>query len=152
MITSIEFVEFDLSFLEKSFKWLSDPNIQYLTMTPNFTKETQLKWFNSLTYRINYKIWGVKYNNIPIGACGLKNIMSGKGEYWGYIGDREYWGKGIGMEMISYVEDHARTLFLIYIYLHVLVDNLRAQKLYTKMGYQTNEKIDDKVIIMMKEL
>ena len=69
---SLEFVEFDRNFLESSWKWLTDDEIRILTGTPFMTKRQQEDWFLLLPFQVDYYIWGVKYNGIPIGACGIK--------------------------------------------------------------------------------
>ena len=91
----IKFVEYNEIFLEKSWEWLNNKEIKYLTCTPDFTKEQQKKWFLSLKDKKDYFIKGVLYNDTPIGVVGLKNITNTNGEYWGYIGEKEYWNKGI---------------------------------------------------------
>ena len=91
----IEFVKYNETFLEKSWEWLNDKEIKYLTFTPDFTREQQKEWFLSLKDKKDYFIKGVLYNDIPIGVVGLKNITDINGEYWGYIGEKEYCNKGI---------------------------------------------------------
>lgn len=45
---TLEFREYDRATLECSYSWLNDPEIKFLTMTPDFTKESQENWFVSL--------------------------------------------------------------------------------------------------------
>lgn len=116
---SLEFVEFDRNFLESSWKWLTDDEIRILTGTPFMTKRQQEDWFLLLPFQVDYYIWGVKYNGIPIGACGIKHKTFDKGEYWGYIGEKKYWGRGIGKKMLQYIEQRARIMNLTTLYLHV---------------------------------
>lgn len=94
MSCKVSLCEFDYDFLKRSWKWLNDPYINYYSATGPITRKGQLEWFNSLQERSDYVIWGVKYQNIPIGACGLKNIKEGQAEYWGYIGKKELYGGG----------------------------------------------------------
>lgn len=148
---SVELVEYDRIFLDISWKWINDPEIRILISSPEITKEQQLEWFNNLKNLNNYYIWGVKINNIPAGVCGIKNIKDLKGEYWGYIGNKDFWGKGFGKEIMILVENEAKRLGLISLWLKVNDDNYRAIKLYEKMNYKIQKK-DNKVIIMDKEL
>ncbi|EKO3750233.1 hypothetical protein P0F16_002868 [Vibrio metschnikovii] len=60
-------------YLDKSWDWLTDPEIKKMTNTPDFTREEQELFFLSLP-RENYKIWGLKYDDLEIGVVGLKNI------------------------------------------------------------------------------
>ena len=147
----IQFPEFDRVFLTWSYKWLSDSTIKYLTQTPDITKENQEKWFASLPDKNDYYIRGIAVDNKPIGACGLKHITSEAGEYWGYIGEKDYWGKGIGGRMLAFIEEYAKSLGLKQIYLHVLHDNERAMRLYVKNGYEAVPEAAN-MIKMIKQL
>ena len=133
----IKFVKYTRIFLEKSSGWLNDNEIKKLTMTPKFSQKVQSEWFENLENRTDYYIWGIEYNNIPIGAVGLKHIdyESAEAEYFGYIGEKELWGKGIGKSMMLYIQNRAEMLGIKMIYLRVADYNLRAINLYKKMGY-----------------
>lgn len=147
----ITFVEFDSIFLEKSYVWLHNPLIKTLTMTPDFTQNSQKLWYKKIKDSTNYLIWGIKANAEMIGACGLKNINQKTGEYWGYIGENSYWGLGIGKEMVKFTERQAKSLKLESVYLRVSVNNARAIGLYHRMGYKDTKSID-KIIFMEKKL
>jgi len=139
---NVELVPYTEEFLDLSWIWLNDPEIKSLTNTPSFTKEEQISWFNSLPKRKDYKIWGIKLNGTPIGVCGLKNITDIDCEYWGYIGDKKHWGKGIGSKVMELLIEYAKDKNLQSIWLTVLEKNLRAIKLYEKYGFlfETQEK------------
>lgn len=143
----IKFVEYNEIFLEKSWEWLNDKEIKFLTCTPDFTKEQQKKWFLSLKDKKDYFIKGVLYNDTPIGVVGLKNITNTDGEYWGYIGEKEYWNKGIGKDLINYISHYSCILNLKEIYLKVIKDNIRAIKLYQKMNFK--EFLEENNLIYM---
>lgn len=130
----IQLVDFSEKFLELSFLWLSDSEINRLTNTGLITRESQKKWFASLSNRIDYKVWGVCYDEIPIGVCGLKHIQQNCAEYFGYIGDKSKWG-GTGTVMMQCVEQKALELGIDRLILRVLSINNRAIALYKKMGY-----------------
>jgi RimJ/RimL family protein N-acetyltransferase len=90
----------------------------------------------NLFNRKDYYIRGIQYNGIPIGAVGIKKIFNDSGEYWGYIGEKEYWGKGIGKLMLMQMVKDARTIFsLKNLYLKVLHVNERAIGLYKSLGF-----------------
>lgn len=131
----LEFVKYDKNFLVKSWDWLNDKEIKEMTATPDFTRSEQLIWFKQLEYKNNYYIRGIKYNNVEIGVVGLKNIENSIGEYWGYIGEKEYWGKKIGEKMLEYIEAYSKKINLEKIYLKVLKNNSRANNLYRKKGF-----------------
>ena len=147
----VDLVDYDRSFLDASFKWLADEEIKFLTNTPSFSKDVQEQWFLSLSEKEDYYIRGILADGIPIGAWGLKHITNVDGEYWGYIGEKEYWGKGIGKQMMSFIESHARLLQLKQIYLLVIPENIRAIRLYNNKGYRKIEEFNG-MIKMCKQL
>src|SRR5262249_2264098 len=129
------FAGFDERFLEKSWEWLRDPELKSLTMTPDFTREEQREWFSTLPGRTDYLIWGLSCEGTAIGAAGVKNITKASAEYWGYIAERQFWGTGLGREMMSFVIGHARKLGLGELHLKVHQENVRAIQLYSKVGF-----------------
>ena len=135
---NIQFVEFDRNFLDLSYKWLSDSEIREQTGTPFFSREDQEKWFLSLQTRSDYYVWGVLADNFPIGVVGIKKINYSEkhGEYFGYLGEKNYIGQGIGKIMIDYIKKIAMNFGLRELRLHVFSDNIRALKLYEKKGFK----------------
>ena len=147
----LEFCKYDESFLEMSWQWLTDPEIKRLTMTPDFTREDQARWFARLSTVTDYLIWGLKSGDTPIGAMGLKKLTLVDAEYWGYIGDRRFWGGGFGQCLIRFALEQARRLNLTSIYLRVHRENDRAARLYEKLGF-TLEREDGDVRIMRRNV
>ena len=148
----LELVEYDRIFFEKSREWLSDEVMNYMTDTGELPKESErIRWFESIPSREDYLIWGVMIGDTPIGACGLKNIKGNRAEYWGYIGEKNYWGKGWGNQMMLLLESKAAAKNLNVLYLKVLKDNERAISLYVKRGF-VKDNDDSHYCYMHKEL
>ncbi|ELH8888564.1 GNAT family N-acetyltransferase [Vibrio cholerae] len=139
----IKFVEYNEHFLIKSWEWLNDPEIKKLTLTPDFTKEQQKTFFKNIPQRTNFKIWGVKYGDESIGVVGLKNITSYDAEYFGYIGEKNYWSMGIFKFFFYHVINECKILQLSKLYLHVDPFNERAVKAYLKSGFYEVNKLND---------
>lgn len=149
---AVQLVPFDQAFLERSWNWLQDPEIKRLTLTPDFTREEQQRFFDGLPSRSDYRIWGVVLaGGELIGAAGLKNVTRGSAEYWGYIGEKQWWGKGLGGEMLTAVEAEARKLGLPQLVLRVVTDNVRAVRAYEKSGFQV-ARDEAGVLTMSKSL
>jgi RimJ/RimL family protein N-acetyltransferase len=148
----IIFVDFDNQFLQASTKWLQDEEIRVLINAPKFDPLAQSIWFESLKDKADYFIWGMKYNGEMIGVVGLKNITEHKGEYWGYIGERKYWGMGLGKAMVSFIEEKSIELDINLISLKVSTENMRAISLYKNVGFIYMNNIDENFIFMQKEL
>lgn len=128
-------VSFNREFLKLSTRWLKNPELKRLTMTPDFTDEEQDVFFRSIPNRNDYIIYGVIFVSTPIGAFGLKNIKNESAEYWGYIGEKQFWGKGIGNWMLSVATKEALLRDINKIWLKVSSTNSRAISLYEKNGF-----------------
>lgn len=135
----IEYLDFNKLFLERSFEWLTDPEINRLLDVGRVSKEEQQIWFKGLKTRKNYLIWGVSCDGMPIGAVGLKNInfSEKEAEYFGYIGEKEYWGRGIGTKMLEFAKTQATDIGIEKLYLNVIPENQRAIHLYKKFGFES---------------
>ncbi len=133
-LDKVEYTEF---FLEKSYQWFKDSELKILTLMPNITKEEHWRWFQKIKNKKDYIIYGITNDEVPIGVFGIKHINVDCGEYWGYIGEKAYWGKGIGKWMIEESFQEARVHNLNALYLKVIKSNLRAHKLYEYMGFHT---------------
>ena len=137
-----ELLKFNEEFFELSKKWLSDPQIKRLTMTPDVSAQSQGEWFSSLENRNDYYIKGISVNGEKIGAVGLKHIdhENNRAEYWGYIGEKSYIGHGIGKIMVKSMIDECKSQGISHLYLKVADYNERAICLYRKMGFKQMEK------------
>ena len=151
-MTKIKLVVFDKTFLDLTWLWLNDPEIKYLVDSPTITKEQQLEWFESLNKKEDYLIWGIKYSNVPVGVCGLKNITDESSEYWGYIGEKEFWGLGIGSIILDKMIYKAKTLKNKYIWLKVLNSNKRAIDLYSRKNFKILDKLSSGHLKMKLDL
>jgi RimJ/RimL family protein N-acetyltransferase len=74
--------------------------------------------------------------SIDISSIDLKNNHA---EIGMAIGDKNYWGKGIGTESVKLILNYCFvTLNLNKVYLDVWEDNIRAIKCYQKCGFKTD--------------
>ncbi|MGL5344136.1 MAG: GNAT family N-acetyltransferase [Plesiomonas sp.] len=131
----LDIVFYSRDFLDLSWIWLNDPEIKKLTGTPDFTKEKQEDFFLSLP-KEDYLIWGLMYENKPIGVVGLKKIKNKRAEYFGYIGDKSYWGKGLFTDILRLILNECCKINLNKIYLKVSTDNHRAINAYLKNKFK----------------
>ena len=145
----LKLVKFDKRYLDLSWHWLQDQNLRKLIDADAITQTAQLKWYNSLSSRADYLIFGVETEK-PIGVVGLKNIKGNEAEYFGYIGDPENRGKGFGKKILEEIFLIASEMKLETIHLRVLEFNNHAIRLYQNYGFvETNNK--DNYIFMIKK-
>ena len=151
-IVEAEFKEYTREVLEKSWQWLNDPQMRELTATPLFDKESQEKWFESLKTRKDYFIKSVWHKDKVIGVVGLKHLTDRHGEVFGYIGEKEYWGKTVGVQGMEYIIEYAKSINLDCIYSVVLKSNLSSIKLDRRLGFVRDRDIDENTIQMRLDL
>lgn len=120
-------------------------------MSPEFTREQQQAWFDNLPGREDYLIWGLRVDGHSIGVFGLKHIENDEAEYWGYIGEKEYWGKKLGRQIMDAALEKARGLGVTRLYLRVHSENPRAIALYSRFGFVEYTRSDD-VIFMERSV
>lgn len=145
---SLHLIDYTEEVLNKSWNWLNDPEIKELTNTPDFTKEDQKNWFSKLQQMENYYIKGISFGGKIIGVAGLKKIDTNKknAEYFGYIGEKQFWGKGLSKQILSEISYIAKeNLNLESIYLNVVSNNIRAIKAYGNFGFKIDSIIKDNV-------
>lgn len=149
-LIKIEIRDFTRDVLEKSWEWLSDPQIKEQTNTPDIDMEQSEKWFESLKNRKDYFIKSIWHNNKPIAVMGLKHINGKDAETMGYIGEKEYWGKTIGIQGMEYLIESARSLELESIYSIIRKSNLSSYKLNRRLGFVKEGDKDENNIIMRR--
>lgn len=147
-IIDVEFREYDRVVLMKSREWLNDPEMRSLTITPNFNDEKQEAWFQSIQGRNDYYIRSLWRDNEPIGALGIKHITDIDGEIWGYIGEKKYWGKAIGVNVLFHLLNYARSKGLQSVYATLLKNNHHSYKLLKRFGFEIEKALNDDLIIM----
>ncbi|NDZ78995.1 ribosomal protein S18-alanine N-acetyltransferase [Streptomyces sp. SID10853] len=70
-----------------------------------------------------------------VGYAGL-SAVGGMGDVQTIASARDQWGTGLGAELLSDLLKHATAFECAEILLEVRVDNIRAQKLYERFGFE----------------
>lgn len=149
----IQFVTFDKKFLDLSWKWLNDKENKFLTNAPNISKEQQLEWFNGLNTRTDYYIWGIIVDNQPIGAAGFKRIVNSTAHIFWYIGEKDYWGKRIGVTIASKISELGKQRGLKELLGEPIFENIRSINLLFKEGYKIVDiNLEERFYLLKKQL
>lgn len=128
---------FDESWLPVTAAWLADPGLARLTMSGRVTPEAQRAWFDALPGRADYAVWGIEYDGEKAGVMGLKGIGDDDGgEYFMYLGDQRFWGRGIARWAFHEIADEARSRGLRYLYGRVHKQNERSLAVDLRHGFE----------------
>lgn len=124
--------------------WINDPEVhKYIETKGNYTMDI-LKAYVEQQYNNNVYFWAIhlKEDNRHIGNIKIDPIRleTNSAEYSILMGDKINWGNGYAKEaslrIISYCFEELR---LSSITLGVIEDNIRAVKLYQKIGFTIDE-------------
>lgn len=121
--------------------WLNDKIVnEYLETRGGQTNESVLTYINELKSQNAYS-WAIifKKDNKHIGNIKIHpiNYKHSHGEYGILIGDKNYWGLGIAKEASLEVIRFIFSNDIIHrITLGVLQNNIRAVKLYKRIGFK----------------
>lgn len=147
------------------YRWSRDREVTLYSLSsyayPQSKSDIQ-QWLLSINSNSKNVSFGIccKSNDQLIGYAGISAIstLNRSGEYFILIGEKEYWGKGVGTAITKVVTDYAiRTLGLHRVQLTASSLNLAAIKAYENSGYQhegvmrqsgfRNGKFVDKVLM-----
>lgn len=122
-------------------RWYKDEEIRELVSRdlPSGLAECE-QWFSNNKARRDCRLFALedKQGNV-IGEIELKHIAwkSKEGEISITLGEKKYWGKGLGAETLCLFLDWAfLTMGFNRIYLRVYTDNQRAIRCYKKVGFK----------------
>ena len=133
-----------------SVKWRNDPEVFKYTgnvYTNEIKIENELEWISKV---ITNNKAGVDYrcailaDNVYVGNIYLTDIDNKSAHYHIFIGNKNYWGKGIAklasVQILNYAFSNLR---LEYVELRVKKQNTSAYELYKKLGFIEVEEHDD---------
>lgn len=153
MSIMLRLVEYSRTYFYLSKEWLSDSEICKLVHAGELpSEEDRLIWYQSLPNRSDYLIWGIEYNGQPIGVCGLKHISNRRAEYWGYIGIKTLWGKGIGKLIMEELINRAFELNIDTLWLYVRKFNERAIRLYMSCGFVIDAELPETYHMILTDI
>ena len=129
-----------------SYKWRNDPEVFKYTGTTYsdiITLETELNWIKKVIAKTDDFRCAILADNVYVGNIYLTNIKNGEGEFHIFIGNKEYWGKGIAGKATKLIIQYGfERLKLTSIFLYVKKENTIAIKLYNSLGFIVEEKSD----------
>lgn len=136
-----------------SVKWRNDPEVfKYTgnTYKNEILLETELAWIKKVMHNENEYRCAILVEETYVGNIYLTDIAEGKANYHIFIGNKDFWGKGVAKKASELIIEHAfETLQLNEIHLRVKKLNDRALNLYKSLGFSIDSE-DDEWISMSK--
>jgi RimJ/RimL family protein N-acetyltransferase/glycosyltransferase involved in cell wall biosynthesis len=130
-----------------SYKWRNDTEIwKYTGNKPNIvvTEELEKKWISEKLSESNSKRFAIEVDDLYVGNVQLTNISDKDAEFHIFIGNKDYWGKGIAYNAILQLLRYAKNnLNIKKVYLNVNPEHKSAIYLYKKVGFQVNEHLNN---------
>ena len=121
-------------------RWINDPrNNRYLHYDLPLEEEKTLRWFQASRDRTDRYDAVIELDGEPVGVIGLLGIdrKNGKAEYYITLGEEKAAGRGVAAaasrQLLSYAFEQ---LGLNRIYLYTERENLRAQRLFERVGFR----------------
>lgn len=152
----ISFRKFCAQDIDNKVKWINDPdNNQYLHYDLPLEYNKTLNWFNNIKDRTDRFDAIIEVDGNPVGLIGILGIdlKNSKAEYYVAMGEKGYKGKGIATNVSWLFLDFVFTqLGLNKIYLYTEKDNIPAQKLFEKIGFQREGLLIEDLIYNNKRI
>lgn len=123
------------------YEWFEQRKLSYSEIVDKYQKKLLLG---------KQKLFIINYNNKAIGYVQIylyDDILSNYNNFYEYdvfIGEVDYLSKGIGMEIVNYINEYIfKNLLGDGIILRVCKRNVRALKCYWKCGFKIIKEYDD---------
>lgn len=122
-----------------SVKWRNDPDVFRFTgntYSNEITINSELNWIRKVINNSDDYRCAILAGDVYVGNIYLTNIEHGKAEYHIFLGNKEFWGKGVAYKASLLILEYGFVkLKLNSISLRVNKDNLSAYHLYKKIGF-----------------
>ena len=130
-----------------SYKWRNDPEVWKFTGSRpdrEITYDIESEWIHKAIADPTCKRFAIMVDEKYVGNIQLTNIEDDTAEFHIFIGDRFWWGKGVGRAATEHLLTFARQeLKLKKIYLTVRKENIAAIKSYRKVPFEELETNHD---------
>ena len=135
-------------------KWSNDPDVRrYSRNTIPWSIDEVKKWSESGEERVKknmvFEIWHRK-DDLPIGTAGLGDInwFNRNANLFVTIGESEYWGQGIGVEVSKLLINYGfEELNLHKIYAGIYTPNKRSLRTAEKIGLKYEATLKEQIYV-----
>jgi len=134
----LRFEKFSNKHIPLYYSWRNDPEVAQYDQS-GFIRPMSFEEVEECSQRMVEGLTFIAYDGeVPLGTCAFMNLdeRNRHAELAIVIGNKDYWGKGFGTEIMKQLLDWGfYGLNLNRLYLHVFSTNKRAITLYEKMGF-----------------
>lgn len=127
-----------------SVTWRNDPEVfKYTgnTYKNRITLEKELEWIKKIISNSDEYRCAILADGVYVGNIYLTGIDNGKAHYHIFIGNKDYWGKGVAKQASKLIIDYAFSqLNIKTIWLRVKINNITAYHLYLKLGFEETSR------------
>lgn len=127
-----------------SVKWRNDPSVFKYTgivYKKEITIENELEWSRTVCANPNDYRCAIIVDGIYVGNIYLTGIDGMSAHYHVFIGNKEYWGKGVAKQASKLILAYAfNVLKLESVKLRVRKENISAFMLYEKLGFEVDSE------------
>ena len=138
-----------------SVRWRNDPDVfKYTgnTYDHEITIESELGWIRRVIANPNDYRCAILVDGIYVGNIYLTDIEGEAAEYHIFIGNKDYWGKGVAKHASCLLLDYAfNVLSLKRVHLRVRQENISAIKLYKKLGFCVDYKVEGQLVMSINK-
>ena len=138
-----------------SVNWRNDPDVfRYTgnTYANIITIENELEWIRKVISNKNEYRCAILADGKYVGNIYLTDINEESAIYHIFIGDKNYWNKGVAKQASVLILKYAvEVLQLSFVKLSVRIENVAAVQLYKKLGF-VEENFDNPWIYMKVSL
>ena len=127
--------------------WRNDPEVfRYTgnTYGHTITLDSELNWIRKVIANPSDYRCAILADGIYVGNIYLTDIADGAATYHIFLGNRDYWGRGVAARASRLIIDYGfQQLGLHTIKLKVRKQNIRAVRLYTSLGFTVSGEEND---------
>lgn len=131
---------------QTSYKWRNDTEVFKYTganYDHEITLEDEANWIRIISKNKDEYRCAIIADEEYVGNIYLTDIANGTATYHIFIGNKDYWGKGVAKEASRQIIEYGfNELNLNQINLKVKHDNIAAKALYVKLGFKEYDMDD----------
>lgn len=155
MNTTIYLRPLNLEDAKISYQWRNDPDIWVYTEfkpSTDITLEKETEWLRGKLNKANDSRFAICLRDTDqyIGNIQLIDLDEHRGEFHMFIGEKQFWGKGIGKQASKLILEYgffAKNLESVFLFTHE--DNAAALSIYENLGFVTVGKQDQHIKMVL---